>query len=282
MALQIVNDGTAHPTRLLDVLDFCRYLKKPILFSELGAAVMPTVDGDYPILKDVIKHLSGMNIVHHDGEVITVSEIPEEASSRDVIRDAIISQQNSNNQLLSHYYAWLVHKSSHPDAGAIFSLKPADISAQYNREVGQGEEENLFNAVKGNSFRLWANFLGLGFSPEQTMFIPLPVELIESSLSELFRSDHTLSATDFLTGLGARFPFLDGGRIFSEVEDKCGPLNTVSQSVSSALRILHDERCIKLIEAADAPTQITLCKDLTHDIKAGVYQVALTSARGVS
>lgn len=277
MALEVINDGTAHPARLEAVLRYCQSFEEPQRERDVGNATMPTTNpAERSMLKDVLKHLQGMDLIKLKNDVIQIDSNLRTDDARDLIRQRVLTPKNDDNGLFARYFAWLLHHSgAEPEEG--FDLQSGEEKAAlFNREMSPDSDDRKFNDVKERSFRIWAQYLGLGCYINKN-FIPLPIEVIECSLSQIFKKTNELSAPIFFRNLSDIYPFLDRGLVFSDVDKLIGNLNTISPSVSSCIRVLHDEEVIELVSTTDAPEQVRLSPDQLHPISGAIHSVRLVA-----
>ena len=94
-------------------------------------------------------------------------------------------------------------------------------------------------------------------------------------IRELERSElapgSALSASDFVSLLARRMPYLDRGRIFSQACQRIGHVPTagrLSPLLSAALRDLNDDQILRLIPSGDASDKVRLSADMAHPIEA--------------
>ena len=281
MALEVINDGTAHPTRMEAVLRYCLMQKTPQSISELGNAVMPdTPHKERKILEDVLKHMEGMKLVRKRNNKIEVLTKNPPDDVRLEIKNRIFQSEGGHNALFARYYAWLLHHSGQNKDKNFDTTSPREKAAEYNREMSAESAERQFNhSPKDRNFKNWAIYLGLGHNIGGTaVFVPMPTQAIEESLPQIFKKKTDLPPKNFLKALAEVAPFLDGGKIYLEVSKMLGKSEkseTVSPAVSAALRILHDESHIELVGTTDAPKQFRLFPDGSHQISGPINVIRL-------
>ena len=281
MALELINDGTAHPARLEAVYRYCLRQDKPLEKTELGRVFMPTTeDARRPMFLDVIKHLVALNLVTENKGYIQVTKKVQPENARIELGNSVFQLQNDSNLLFAQYYAWLIRRFGTAGNREFDRLKGDEKAAEFNREMAPDSEERLFNDTKERSFRIWAQYLGLGHITllgSAQVFIPLPVAIIDDNLNVNSENKVKVSASNFVARIGKVFPFLDHGPVFSQIEASLGKQNTLTPAVSASLRLLHDEGKLKLISSQDAPNQVLFSRDNTHEINYSVNRVEILS-----
>jgi hypothetical protein len=282
MALEIINDGTAHPTRLEAVLNFCNYCDGPQDIQAIGEATMPLEKkSERKMLNDVLKHLNGMGLIIIDGNVVEVRKQLTKNGIKNAITDKILRPSNGNNELFGTYYSWLLHHTGSGNIENFELLSGTEKAGQFNREMSPNSDERKFNDVKERGFRNWAVYLGLGYNigSRPAIFTALPVTVIENNLLHIFSDCSEVSAQSFFGSLCKRVPFFDKGKIFLGVEKMVGELGVISPAVSSAVRILHDEKIIELIGTTDAPKDVRLHPNENHMITSSINSIKLLQDR---
>ena len=181
-------------------------------------------------------------------------------------------KQSDNNYLLVQFFAWLLACVGWPGGINPFDATETQIAEEFNAQLGGDRDERLFNSTKFRSFVNWASYLGFGYRINQK-FVPYPSELIRSDLSQILEQKKELSANDFMNRLAEIHPYLDGGEIFLSLPQN--DRSEVSPCVSAALRSLHDEQVIQLVPTTDAPKQVVLFSDLSHQVTRGITRVRL-------
>jgi hypothetical protein len=151
-------------------------------------------------------------------------------------------------------------------------------------------EENRFGYSKLPRWRDWVGFMGLGLDTPTdhgttTAFYPYVTERMEREAKQLldgFGAETEIEASDFLSALVERMPYLDGGKQFALAAKRIGMRPTPRQLsivISTALRELHDEGFLQLKMYGDTRDAYTLAPDPTHRFDS-FKTVTLKSAEG--
>ena len=135
------------------------------------------------------------------------------------------------------------------------------------------EDEHIFgrNDTRWNGLRSWVPYLGFG-SVGNTRGSPLmidPTEALRHALPQIFGKRVVLAADEFLLGIAAAVPILDGGEYRLKVEEKLRdqdgpkawrppPEGQVSTSLSRALLRLVMDGTLLAEARADSPTRARL------------------------
>ncbi len=145
------------------------------------------------------------------------------------------------------------------------------------------EDEHIFgrNDTRWNGLRSWVPYLGFG-SLGNTRGSPLmidPTEALRHALPQIFGTRAVLVADEFLDGVAAALPVLDGGEYRLKVEEKLRghegpeawwppPDGQVSTSLSRALLRLVLDGTLLAEERADSPARARLTgrqRSVLHD-----------------
>jgi hypothetical protein len=136
------------------------------------------------------------------------------------------------------------------------------------------EEGRLFNPTKLNGWLTWASFLGWGWRMTvggQELLMPDAHKRLKPILPQLLSDSEEIPFSQFTHNIANLCPELDGGSLF----EKCWQAsrgvevrgNQLSLMLSTALRSLHDNKLIKLIEYADATDMWQLYPAQTHPVQ---------------
>ena len=281
MALEVVNDGTAHPARLEATIKYLRSIGGSGNVQDIGNALMPsTPSGDRAILSDVLKHLKGMDVISEKNKKISLSKIRNNVLDRDLLLENLFKPKGENNHLFSHYYAWLIYRTGEPGSENFTQLSPEKRASMYNEELNPNSDDRKFNDTKERSFRTWAMYLGLGhLTVNSGGFLPMPLEVVERVLVSKCPADIDKPAKEILKVLSKELPFIDGGAVFTKICKILGTKKSISPTLSACLRILHDENRIRLKSTTDAPNQVQLSTDRTHKIQRNIHSIAVMSPK---
>lgn len=136
MALEIINDALAHPTRLEAVLKVCLYWDGPQDIQAIGDATMPLAKNiDRKMLKYVLDHLVGMGLIKIDGDSVIVQKNLIKNDIRGALTDRIFRPEKGNNTLFGTYYSWLLHHTGSGNGQNFDKLPAIEKAGLFNREM---------------------------------------------------------------------------------------------------------------------------------------------------
>lgn len=169
--------------------------------------------------------------------------------------------------LLFEGFAWMTLKIDQAQAMDWTSRAVDDFASAIEKDIGNPVGGDLrYNGTKVTAWRRWVQFLdlavelpgGLGFQPCVTGRVAR--ELARSDLAR----DVEIPATEVLSVLARRMPYLDGGALQAKVASQVGVTidrRRVSRLLSIALRDLQDEGVLELRVRGDASGLIELAAD---------------------
>ena len=106
------------------------------------------------------------------------------------------------------------------------------------------------NNVRMNGWRFWAEFLGLGYVPSASVFIPNAYRFVKVILAESdLEKNKEYLIEDFISIINKY------GSILTDNSDN---YRTLNMAFSNALRELHDQREIELLSQNDRPVSYQL------------------------
>ncbi|GCE23214.1 hypothetical protein [Dictyobacter kobayashii] len=165
-----------------------------------------------------------------------------------------------NNYLLNLYSAWYIVQNER-----IFTFEDKDLETRFNEELFENADERTFNMTKFVGWRMWASFLGIGWSVKRGI-IGNSREILAPNVSQrllkilpLFSTKNgarEIQFNSFMQELAQLCPELDGGILF----DHCRGASRggeqygdyLSLALSTGLRQLHNTKHIQLIRQPDA------------------------------
>jgi hypothetical protein len=128
----------------------------------------------------------------------------------------------------------------------------------------QGIEPKPFvNNTRWNGFEEWSVFLGMAIVAGGRL-TPNPALALSCFLDEIVNGRSELSQAEFLEGVAATFPVLDGGYLRRKVEEEIkNPWSIMaptdlSPSLSMALLTLEAQQVLRLEMRSDAPSRTLL------------------------
>lgn len=148
--------------------------------------------------------------------------------------------------------SWLLAQDIYTlDTGSYSKIEQVELI-----QVADASKRVFQNDVRWSGLRTWMIYLGFGRAG-RTMVID-PTEAVRESLDDVFLSDNTLSAPDFLKRLADVLPVLDGGLYRRQVETvlkdsdwMAPPDDKLSTALSRALRRLAREGVIAFEQLSD-------------------------------
>lgn len=156
-----------------------------------------------------------------------------------------------------------------------------DIAGEIDHALRPAEDrdgDRRFNSTKFAPWVRWMTFLGLGYDVPvaggRTAFFPYPpARLLRelAALAEELPPGREHEADRVLPLLSRRMPYLDGGRFFLDAAERLAvslPPRSLTRTLSSALRDLHDDDWLRLAMLGDTASAYTLSRDPAHPLKA--------------
>lgn len=166
-----------------------------------------------------------------------------------------VTDETQPNYLLSAFCAWYAVQGAD-----VLTMDPQAFENGFIGDMYPGlTGTRPFNATKYNGWEDWAIFLGWGWDMKianrKPVFVPDATKRVRALLPSLFEREGTVNVSTFIQALGRRCPELDGGVLYK----KCWtasrhqpPGTTLSLMLSSALRSLHAEGAMRVVNEADA------------------------------
>lgn len=149
------------------------------------------------------------------------------------------------------------------------------IDGALRTEMAEPPSERRFNTTKFPRWHDWIGFVGLGTElPGSRFFYPYITERLQRELPTLaleLGTGHEIEGAEFLSALGRRMPYVDGGSLFETAARRIrwnpSP-RQLSPVPSIALREVHDDGLIELRMYGDTRDAYGLTYDPTHRIQA--------------
>jgi hypothetical protein len=187
-----------------------------------------------------------------------------------------VTDQSQDNYLLGQFTAWYAVQDER-----VMSDSKTDFEANFHAALYPTSNERVLSEEPGiSAWRVWAAFLGWGWpmkfsAREEMRIVPDATGRIKPLLVKLLPIDDSETLfSAFMTNLSPLCPELDGGILFNQAweasrgNEQRG--NRLSLMLSTALRVLHKQGEIELIQRADAtdswrlfPTQ-SYINQVTH------------------
>lgn len=197
---------------------------------------------------------------------VSEGQLREKASS--MLLAELPDDLNEDHDFFGAYSSWAMANSA-----TYSDLADDSKFAKFRAAVQRRDlEGTAFGETKYRAWKPWAVFLGLGFVFGKH-FVPCPVGRIWDARKGIFGRSPRLEISKFLKKLGAVCPELDGGKNFSRFVTGLSP-GTISCATSMALRILSDQKKLKIEQVADASMWM-LWEDKGHK-KKKISHVACT------
>lgn len=261
MPYEIINSGPVTPHRLYALIHLVSRLEK-VSRSDLMNYVQPPDLGweNQNTAEEVINAAIRCKLVSETGSHKTIqwnTNIPPLENFEEYrcwMQDLLLgnTKETEPNFLLNIFSAWYIVQDER-----VFDYSRG-IVKHFNDDIFPEDTERSFNSTKLNSWETWASFLGFGwFNRENSLLIPDAHDRINPKLDELFvKSKQELTLGDFIRRLSTKCPELDGGVLFNRCfqisRQAQSSRNQLSLALSTALRVLNEEKRIKLIKRADS------------------------------
>jgi hypothetical protein len=214
----------------------------------------------------------------------------------DWVHDRLISSPMDHpDSVLLETYAWFVITCAQNKGTTwIRLLSQNDLVDKIDTALRSDrtgiDEESRFNLTKVARWRDWIGFIGLGLempSNERGMtFYPCVTERLERELMTLierFGTDKELEASEFLSAVSERMPYIDGGLQFNIAAKRIGwkpNPRQLSIVMSNCLRDLHDDGLIEMKMYGDTRNAYSLAPDPTHRFDS--FNTVTLKSRGIA
>lgn len=193
------------------------------------------------------------------------------------------SGRDDPNFLMLETYAWLGLAA---DIRGTEWAAASDFADQVEAALGDpkaAEGARRFNSTKQAQWRRWMRLLGLAVElPTRLSFHPSVADRLRIELERAeLPVGSPLPATEVMTAIGRRMPYLDRGTLRADIAARCGLANDsarVSRLMSNALRDLHDEGVIELVSRGDATGYLDLSPDPFHPVQS-VLTITLSGSQ---
>lgn len=188
-----------------------------------------------------------------------------------------VVEESKDHFVLNYIAAWYSVQDEQ-----VLDLSKADIEKRFHEQLYPNVSPRIFSEDPGvTAWMRWAEFLGWGWSMQfnkksrEPRLVPDATKRLIPQLENLIPDpDITLPFSAFMAKLCSLCPELDGGVLFNQAweasrgNEQRG--NRLSLMLSTALRVLHKQGAIELIQRADAtdswrlfPTQ-SYINQVTH------------------
>ena len=195
----------------------------------------------------------------------------------DWTHDRLVALSNDEKDaVILETYAWMAVESDRQGSiGWVHDWTRDAFADAADKALPEGADDDgqrRINTTKLPAWRGWLLFLGL-LVPMPALMQPHPSAEARAA-RELGRAslprNQEIPAEAFLKALGARLPYLDGGRMFVETAQRVGHApapGRLSPLMSATLRGLHDEDSIELRLRGDAGSVVRLTGNATHKVQ---------------
>ena len=214
-----------------------------------------------------------LGLVENDRNQVSLKVlVPSDfAGFADLLHDRLAALEvDSADTAILGGYAWMVAESDRKGGVEWIYQTGRDAFADQANTGLSGKE---MNPTRLPAWRRWLAFLGLGVTMSHDRNAPDYPSPATRMVRELQRSelkaDSQHGATEFLTLLARRMPYLDRGRLFNQACQRISHAPSgarLSPLLSSALRELHDDETIRLVPSGDAAERVRLTEDPAHPI----------------
>lgn len=185
-----------------------------------------------------------------------------------------VTEQNKDHYILNLLAAWYAVQDEQ-----VLSLTKGEINRQFQEQLFSTSSHPVLNENPGLTLWFtWAEFVGWGWPIPFNKFsglVPDATVRLRPLLQQLLpKDDQDVIFTAFMNSLSQLCPELDGGILFNQAweasrgNEQRG--NRLSLMLSTALRVLHKQGELELIQRADAtdswrlfPTQ-SYINQVTH------------------
>jgi len=181
-----------------------------------------------------------------------------------------VTDESQDNFLLSQFTAWYAVQDER-----VMGFSKANLEAKFHEDLYPSSSQRVLAEEPGiSSWRTWAEFLGWGWplkfsQTDEAKIVPDATLRIRPNLPDLL-PDASVEVPfgNFIARLGDMCPELDGGILYSQCweasRDSEARGNRVSLMVSTALRVLHEEKALTLLERRDFPDNWSLFPAQSH------------------
>jgi hypothetical protein len=280
MAYELLNVAQVTPARLHALLRLVARLKKPqredilkllqpdILFLGKQENEDEEISTNYSSSRNVYLAAKHCNLIEEtsDGTIQLVRDVESYLGSLDKFRTLMqqrvwnATAPEQNNYLLNLYTAWYIVQNEQ-----VFTFDDKAFETRFNEELFENADERTFNMTKFVGWRMWATFLGIGWSIKPGIVGTNREILVPDATQRLLRilplfsgkdGNRIINFSTFMQELAQCCPELDGGILF----DYCQGAshgggqhgNYLSLALSTGLRQLHNTKYIELVRQPDA------------------------------
>jgi hypothetical protein len=191
-----------------------------------------------------------------------------EARLRKIVRTIALAPENNSrfwdseenrSADLSRGLSWILAQNIY----LVDTSSHAKIQPLENDQISDLSKRIFQNDTRWNGLRTWMVYLGFGRLGAQVTIDP--TEALRDVLPDIFGSQVTLFAGEFVSKAAEILPVLDGGRYRKEIEDILSPIawrapieGRISTSLSRAIQRLEREGLIAAEQRSDREGGIVL------------------------
>lgn len=266
MAYEILNSARVTPHRLHALVRLVSRLEHPVR-KDLAELLQPPglTGGGQDLVNEIFRAAVSCELIVEDSSTKEVSlavpaqQIESVGRFRRCMQDKLlkVTQDDQPNYLLNQFAAWYAVQNER-----VLYWNSKQYEERFCTELypSRGGDERPFNTTKYNGWQNWAVFVGWGWPIRfggREVCIPDARRRIEPLLTTLLPSNgRSIAFGRFVESLADACPELDGGILFRQswqasrgTEQRS---NQVSLMLSTALRVLHDEKRVELTRSGDA------------------------------
>jgi hypothetical protein len=245
-------DDSATPTRVETLLDLLRSQPKRRWSEEVVAELLqpdglPGVKDKRPHAVKMIAAAAELDLVTRGKEQIKLTFAADDPrTSQEILCDAIdraVLERLETEPYFAPFYSFLLGLG----AQAHNKKTREELVESFREAYPKAAGPNPFNPTKLTGLRRWLGYAGLGWFDPAGAFQCNPYKRLLRRLPTIFGEATELPADQFMTGIAAHCPELDGGQFFSAVNTHYTPsARRCSLGVSRALVELHIDGVLRL------------------------------------
>ena len=197
--------------------------------------------------------------------IVSMQMQAEELASSDSFRRALVKRIIARPEhIFCRFTAWYLQRGA-----SVYSENASTLMQEFDRELNQGKDKNVYSDTNITAWRTWAAFLGYGFIHSQVL-VPNTFVRMSDALEEdnTLERDKILPMKKFVEWMNYKCPELDYGPISRQNMGSAQlPAQHFSMGVSAGLRALHEAGRIELSYSSDATDVWFLGRVDAHEIR---------------
>lgn len=270
MPFDIRLKGTQTPARLYALCRLVQY--RSMTRGELRDLLQPP-----GLRKDQASHVQFNEVLNlaRQGELIEdetgnvrLQMRADELASSENFRKAVVRRiVASPDHIFCRFTAWYLQRGF-----SVHTENSKTLMQEFDRELNQGKDQNVYSDTNITAWRTWAAFLGYGFIHNQVL-VPNTFVRLSDALEEdnSLERDKLLPIRQFVEWMNKHCPELDYGWVSMQNRGSAQwPAQHFSVGISAGLRALHDNGRIELSYSSDATDIWFLDSVAAHEIRESV------------